>query len=149
MANRIPLDDQVDKIVRFFERDIIYASEAAHKIVGDIEYNIAKFGMDSQINWLINRIPSLPEPIQSEIKTYVQTSDAKIFVRNVHVSGPYPPPENWRPAPMAVRSKVDYTGQVPKITVFREDDTTYEVDPLDPWPQLIFALRHHFGTLPK
>ena len=145
MTDRPPLDTQVDKIVRLFERDVIYASEAAHKIIDDIEYDIRKFGLDRQIEWLIDFIPTLPEPIKLEMKSYVETSDEKMFVRNTHVSGPFPPPENVTPAPMAIRSRVDYSGETPKITVTRSDGTSYEIDALDPWPKMIFALRLHFS----
>ena len=46
IVDRISLGTQADKIVRFFERDVLCANEAAHKLIGDIEYDMAAFGID-------------------------------------------------------------------------------------------------------
>ena len=149
MADRKPLDEISAQIERLYSRDVIFASEAAQKLLFDVEYDIAAYRNDGQIDWLIARLPKLPEAIRAEIESYVQTSDEKLFVRNAHISTPFPVPDGWKRIPLSVRSHVDYTMTPPKITVFREDDTSYELNASNPWPQIVFALRQYFTATPE
>ena len=109
MAERKPLDEISARIERLYSRDVIFASEAAQKLLFDVEYDIAVYGNDGQVDWLIALLPKLPDAILAEIKSYVQTSDEKLFVRNAHISAPFPAPDDWKRVPLSVRSHVDYT----------------------------------------
>ena len=141
------LDKMADKTERFFQRELIYADEAALKLIGDVEYHIDVNGHAGQIDWLIERIPKLRATIQSEIEKYSRTPDEKIFVRVFHCSGPYPSPQDWKPAPVPTRAVVDYGSRPPKITIYRDDDTSYELDADDSRASLVFGLRSYFdGT---
>lgn len=146
MPDRIQLDELLERIERHLSRDVICVSEAAHRLLFEIEYDIAAHGSDGQIEWLLNRVSELPAAIREEIDSYVHKPDETVFVRNVDASAPYPVPDNWKPVPRSVRSNVDYGTTPPTITVHRDDESTCDLDANDPWPQLVFALRQYFES---
>ena len=124
---------------------MIYANEAVSKLISDVEYHIDQNGHVGQIEWFLGHIPELPPAIQTEIKNFILEDDGTIFVRVRHCSAPFPLPEDGKPAPTPIRSEVDYSTTPHKITIYRDDDSNYELPADDARSTLVFALREHFG----
>ena len=68
MTSLDSLQKDVGKAERFYDRQVIYANEAASKLISDVEYHIDQFGHVGQIEWFLGRIPQLPPAIQTELK---------------------------------------------------------------------------------
>ena len=145
MTSLDSLQEDVGKAERFYDRQVIYANEAASKLISDVEYHIDQFGHVGQIEWFLGRIPQLPPAIQTELKNFLLEDDDTIFVRVRHCSAPFPLPDDWKPAPTPIRSEVDYSAKPYKITIYRDDDSNYELPADDARATLVFALREHFG----
>jgi len=145
MASLSSLHKDIAKTERFYNRQVIYANEAALKFIGDVEYHIDQNGHAGQIDWFIDRISELPTEIQTEIKNFSLADDEVIFIRTRHCSGPFPPPDDWEPPPTPIRADVDYNSKPPKITIYRDDNSNYELPTEDARATLVFALREHFN----
>ena len=149
MSSLDSLSKDAEKIERFYERQVIYAGEAATKLLDDVEYHIDVHGHIGQIKWLLERIPDLPTAIQGEIKKFTLTNDETLFVRMRHCSAPFPLPEDRKPVPTPIRAAVDYDAKPPKITIHLDDNSTYNLAADDSRATLVFALREHFSGTPK
>ena len=66
MTSLDSLQKDVAKAERFYDRQVIYANEAASKIISDVEYHIDQNGHVGQIGWFLSHIPELPPAIQTE-----------------------------------------------------------------------------------
>ena len=145
MTSLTSLQKDVSKAERFYDRQVIYANEAASKLISDVEYHIDQNGHVGQIEWFLGYIPELPPAIQTELKKFAIESDDTIFVRVRHCSAPFPLPDDWKPAPTPIRSEVDYSAKPHKIMIYRDDYSNYELPADDARATLVFALRDHFG----
>ena len=143
-SNRKTVAEHASTLLRLLDRDVIYPHEAVFKLLEEVAWDIQQHGSSTQINELMDVIPSLPESAQTELSGFVCGSDDRIFCRNLLCDPGTDAPEDWRHPPTQQRAEVDYSVSPLSIVIHCSDGTSFEIPPDDPYRNVVLAVRNHF-----